>query len=41
MKTNVIVFLGNSYELCKAFGLFGKAHRNIKKDQLVNSRLDI
>ena len=29
METNVIVFLGNSYELCKAFGLFGK--KNFKK----------
>ena len=32
MKTNVIVFLGNSYELCKAFGLFGKENLEYKSE---------
>jgi hypothetical protein len=29
---NVIVFLGNSYELCKAFGLFGKENLEYKSE---------
>jgi hypothetical protein len=32
MKTSVIVFLGNSYELCKAFGLFGKENLEYKSE---------
>jgi hypothetical protein len=32
MKTNVIVFLGNGYELCKAFGLFGKENLEYKSE---------
>ena len=29
---NVIIFLGNSYELCKAFGLFGKENLTYKSE---------
>ena len=29
---NVIVFLGNSYELCKAFALFGKENLEYKSE---------
>ena len=32
MKTNVIVFLGNGSELCKAFGLFGKENLEYKSE---------
>ena len=40
---NVIVFLGNSYELCKAFGLFGKENLvtgQIEYDYALLCRLD-
>lgn len=32
MKTNVIIFLGNGSELCKAFGLFGKENLEYKSE---------
>ena len=32
MKNNVIVFLGNSNELCQAFGLFGKENLTYKSE---------
>jgi len=32
MKTNLIIFLGNGSELCKAFGLFGKENLEYKSE---------